>query len=88
MIIRIELKYIGRHGQTGKSHHHHSNGHENRYKAIVSLSKKLFTKTIPFFCKEISIQQANGKTEINNNRRNDALPPDIAHAVKIIVNGQ
>ena len=82
MIVWIKLKNIGRHCQAGKRHHHGSDGHENRYQPIIGFGKKAF------FGKEISIQQANGETEINNKRGNDALPPNVAHEVKIIVNRQ
>src|SRR6185295_6839987 len=40
------------------------------------------------FCKKIDIQQANCEANINNEGRNDSLPPYCTHAVKIIVIGQ
>ena len=77
MIIRIKFKNVGRHCQAGKSHHQTGNGHKNTDQPIICCSKK------PFFGKEIDIEQANGETNINYNRRNDRLPPDSAHGVKI-----
>ena len=82
MIIMVEFKNIRRHGQAGESHHQRSNGHENTDKPIICCSKK------PFFGKEISIEKTNSKTYIDNNRGNNALPPDSAHLVKIIVKSQ
>lgn len=73
----IKLENVRRHGHAGKSHHHGSYGNKNSGKAKFGSGKQ------PFFGKEVNIQQANGKADVNDNRRNNTLPPDITHEVKI-----
>lgn len=77
VVIWVKFEDIGGHCHACKSHHHSSNGHENGDKPVVSFGKKTF------FGKKISIEQAYSETKINNERRNDTLPPNIAHRVKI-----
>jgi len=81
MVIRIELGDVGGHAHGGKSHHHSGEINKNTCQAILFGSKRLFLR------KEISIDKADTKPNINDQRRMNALLANGAHAIKI-VNGE
>src|SRR4026209_518868 len=87
------MKFIqeGRHAHSGDRKHDLTECNKCSGKAVL-----FFCKT-SFFYKQISVEYAKSKSEINNYRGDDALPADIAHElglkffnrdIKILINLQ
>ena len=66
-----EFENERRHCHTGNAAHHHRDRNKNGCKTVFCF------REISLACKKIRIKEADCKADINNHRRNDALPADI-----------
>ena len=77
VVIVIEFNNVRRHGHHGKDRHECGNRNKYTCEAVLFFRKKTFLG------KEVGVQHTDSKTNINNDRRNNALPANTAHAVKL-----